>query len=369
MDSVTQFVLGASIGAACLGKRHGLRKAALAGGILATLPDLDVFYDYGGPVENFVQHRSVTHSLIIQTLATPVIGEVLWRLLKKPDGRGRMISWLTVWLCFVTHGLLDNFTVYGTQLLWPLTDFPFAIGSVFIIDPAYTLPLLIITIWALIQGQWGPAFRKGLITAFTITTAYLGWSLAAQAWMQTRAEAVFAAHDIPTENLLVGPMPLSTGFWKIVALAPDYYVNLYLPLGGDDAKAPLYKHARWPDQMDCMSLDDIPAHALLRDFSKGFFRIEESADGKLYQADLRMGITPDYAFRYRIGNRASDDAWRVSPVSKINSNRNNPGDLDWLMTSFNGSHPIRPREADAVIQGDQPEIAGAAADCYQATKR
>ena len=32
-------------------------------------------------------------------------------------------------------------TVYGTQLLWPLTEYPFAVGM-FIIDPVY-LPLLL----------------------------------------------------------------------------------------------------------------------------------------------------------------------------------------------------------------------------------
>ena len=34
-------------------------------------------------------------------------------------------------------------TIYGTQLLLPFTDHPFAIGSVFIIDPLYTVPLIL----------------------------------------------------------------------------------------------------------------------------------------------------------------------------------------------------------------------------------
>ena len=42
MDSVTQFALGACVGAATLGPRIGMRKAALIGGLMGTVPDLDL---------------------------------------------------------------------------------------------------------------------------------------------------------------------------------------------------------------------------------------------------------------------------------------------------------------------------------------
>ncbi|XOT98672.1 metal-dependent hydrolase, partial [Alcaligenes pakistanensis] len=45
----------------------------------------------------------------------------------------------------ITHPLLDAFTSYGTQLLWPLAATPATWSSIFIIDPLYTLPLLIAT--------------------------------------------------------------------------------------------------------------------------------------------------------------------------------------------------------------------------------
>ena len=57
-----------------------------------------------------------------------------------------------VYLIFATHALLDAVTVYGTRLLWPVVDHPFGIGSMFIIDPLYTLPLMIVTVWALFQS-------------------------------------------------------------------------------------------------------------------------------------------------------------------------------------------------------------------------
>ena len=75
MDSVTQFILGASVGEVCLGKKLG-NKALLIGGIAGTIPDLDVFTQW------FVQspdillrvHRSYSHAAFIQLfMAIPFV--------------------------------------------------------------------------------------------------------------------------------------------------------------------------------------------------------------------------------------------------------------------------------------------------------
>ena len=49
---------------------------------------------------------------------------------------------LALLAAMATHPLLDGLTIYGTQLLQPFTDEAFGVGSMFIIDPLYTLPLL-----------------------------------------------------------------------------------------------------------------------------------------------------------------------------------------------------------------------------------
>ena len=42
-------------------------------------------------------------------------------------------------LTLLAHPLVDAFTVYGTQLLWPLPVRPLMWSSVFIIDPMFTV--------------------------------------------------------------------------------------------------------------------------------------------------------------------------------------------------------------------------------------
>ncbi len=71
MDSVSQLVLGAAVGIAVMGKRVPVWKAALAGAVCGTLPDLDVFYDHGAPISNMTLHRTESHALFYLTLQSP----------------------------------------------------------------------------------------------------------------------------------------------------------------------------------------------------------------------------------------------------------------------------------------------------------
>jgi len=156
MDSVSQFALGAAVGVAVMGSRTAPWKAALWGGVCGTLPDLDALIDYGDAVSNMTLHRAETHSLFWQTLASPPIAAAIAALDRgSAPVRRSFPGWLlAVWLALVTHALLDGMTVYGTQLGLPFTDHPFGLGSIFIIDPLYTIPLLVGVFVAARAKQW-----------------------------------------------------------------------------------------------------------------------------------------------------------------------------------------------------------------------
>ncbi|WP_413694322.1 metal-dependent hydrolase [Psychromonas sp. KJ10-2] len=77
---------------------------------------------------------------------------------------------LVIFLPLITHPLLDAFTTYGTQLLWPINIPPVNWSSIFIIDPLYTLPLLfgIIGLWLNFRS---PKWQK--INAFMLLVSSL----------------------------------------------------------------------------------------------------------------------------------------------------------------------------------------------------
>ncbi|MBF4490658.1 metal-dependent hydrolase [Psychrobacter sp. N25K4-3-2] len=210
MDSLSQIVLGASVQGAILGKYQG-RKAYLYGAMLGTLPDLDVLINYPDPISNMTYHRGFSHSLIVLT-AVGIVGALLisryhaWRNMPLPYSTMRLATAMT--LALTTHPILDSFTVYGTQLLWPLQESlsltPFSIASMFIIDPLYTLPLLIAMIIGLIKGSKLGIFKTGVLVhcqrfaiwMLVISSGYLMLSLGLKYYAQDKAEQTLAAAKI-----------------------------------------------------------------------------------------------------------------------------------------------------------------------------
>jgi inner membrane protein len=209
MDSLSQLVLGASIGVAVMGRRTAVWKAALWGGICGTLPDLDVFISYGDAVRDMTYHRTESHAFFYLTLAAPLIA----LLASKLHGEMALFKrWcVALWLALVTHPMLDATTIYGTQLLLPFTDYPYGTGSMFIVDPLYTLPLLIGVIVALSRKAFVglPWNTAGLV----ISTVYLGWSMVAQAHVRGVVQEALAGQGVAAQSILVTPAPLSTILW------------------------------------------------------------------------------------------------------------------------------------------------------------
>ncbi|MEK9668413.1 MAG: metal-dependent hydrolase, partial [Deltaproteobacteria bacterium] len=193
---MTQAVLGGAVSYTVLGRRLG-KRAALYGMALGTIPDLDVLIDFGGPIENMTHHRGFSHSLFVQALVTPIFVMLLSKL---PFSRSA--SWarwsVAVYLSFATHSLADFFTVYGTQIFWPLTNYPFTHSILFIVDPIYTIPLLVAVISALLMRDRSRAVKINALM-LGLSTLYLVWSTGAKSVIDNRVKKALAINGISTE--------------------------------------------------------------------------------------------------------------------------------------------------------------------------
>ena len=307
MDSLSQFALGAAIGVVVMRRRTAPWKAALIGGLAGTLPDLDAFYNHGDPISNMTLHRANSHALLWLTVASPLVALIAAFAVREMQNFRRW--WLAVWLALFTHPLLDWFTVYGTQLLRPFTDFPYAIGSMFIIDPLYTLPLLIGIIVALIwRNDTGWRWAVG---GLVISTLYLGWSVAAQSYVTGIAEASLRADGRKVERLLVTPTALNTLLWRVVAITPDGYLEGFRSVFDRDSKMTFDLFPRGDALYAAMkgnaNVDRIAW------FSHGFFKMSER-DGQVSITDLRMGQEPYYSFNFVVGQRQSPTIRPMHPT-------------------------------------------------------
>lgn len=308
MDSLSQAALGAAIGVAVMGRRTRPWKAALIGALAGTLPDLDSFRDHGDPISNMIYHRAASHALFWQTVASLPIAAVF--AFAAREMKLFRWWWLTVWLALVTHALLDWTTVYGTQLALPFTDTPFGLGSMFIIDPLYTLPLLIGIAIALslrnVRGwRWNTA---GLV----LSTAYLGWSALAQQQATSVAQESLRAQGHQVERLLVTPTAFNTLLWRVVAITPQGYLEGFTSLIDRDRTIAFDSFPRGEALYSQLRGNPYVDH--IARFSRGFFKMSEQ-NGRAIITDLRMGQEPRYTFNFAVAQRQSPNFAPVQPTS------------------------------------------------------
>lgn len=339
MDSVTQATLGAAVGVAVLGRHRPVWQAALSGAVVGTLPDLDVFIDEGDAVRNMVLHRAETHALFWQALAAPVIAFALATL---TGSRGLFGRWLLmVILGLFTHATIDAMTIYGTRIGLPFTDQPFGVGSLFIIDPTYTLPLLLGVLLALVWRR--PSRLRWNTAGLLLSTLYAGWSVAAQAHVTDRVMASPAAAGLDDEQVLVTPTPFNTLLWRVVLRREDTYQEGFYSL-----LDPLVAPGR-PLRFDTFDrggnlearTQDFAAAQLIRDFSKGFYALQDDGN-KVWITDLRMGQYPHYAFSFAFAEHHSEPLQTIEPERRRSRLPVDNG-LDWLGSRIRGEDLPPPR--------------------------
>jgi inner membrane protein len=336
MDSVTQVLLGASIGVAVMGRRTALWKTALWGGVAGLLPDLDVLLDHGDPILNMIRHRAESHALLLLTLFAFPMAWAVSRLHRQPQLYGRW--WWALMLALVTHPLLDLMTIYGTQVFQPFTDEAYGLGSMFIVDPVYSLPLLAGVVAALRIKTVGKALRiNGWALAFS--TAYLAWSALAQWGVTQHARQSLQAQGLPSQQLLVTPAPLSTLVWRVVALDGERFHEGFYALMDGGRAIRFVAHERG-GALAAQNADHPQLQRLAR-FTDGFFKVQRNND-KLVVTDLRMGQEPDYVFSFDIGPPLQAGA--THPVAEQRSRRMDVGaGLKWLGQRMLG-HDVPPPE-------------------------
>lgn len=295
MDSITQAALGATLGGVALGSRLG-RSALLGGAMLGTLPDMDVVIDYGSAVANFTQHRGFSHSLFVLMPLAAVLAYALHRW--RPQ-----ISF-THWLLFtglalVTHPILDAFTTYGTQLFWPFGG-PVAISSLFIIDPAYTLPLLI----GVLVFVWRPTRTRPLIIATVLSTAYIIWSVTAQQLVAERVQPILAERNLDDAPTLIQPMPFSTVLWRVTVLGPNE--RLEIVTGFLDGDQPPRVEIFGRDLALAKAARQLPEGQRLAWFTRDFLAYHNTHD-ELRATDIRLGLPGAHPFTFVLARRNADE--------------------------------------------------------------
>ena len=291
MDPLSQGVVGASF-SLLHGRKMPMARIALMGALGGMAPDLDVLIrSTEDPLLALQFHRHFTHSLLFIPVGALLCALALYPLIAK---RWRMsfgsIYW-PVFLGYATHALLDVCTSYGTQIFWPFSQYRASIDIVSVIDPLFTVPILLMIIVAVIRSSrlwvylaiaWG-AFYLSVGALQNMRAKSLGWELA-----KTRGHQPTALDAKPSfGNILV---------WKTVY---EYQDRFYV-----DAVKAGFKHkvvwegdsiAKLDVKRDFPWLSDQSQQAKdierFRWFSEGFVAVYPEGSSQI--ADIRYSMLPN----------------------------------------------------------------------------
>jgi inner membrane protein len=152
MDPLTQGTIGAVLPQALSKKNLGI--VALLGFLSGMAPDLDIFIRSStDPLLSLEYHRQFTHSLVFIPFGGLICALFLFVVFKKISPFNFKKTWLYCTLGYGTHGLIDACTSYGTLLFWPFSDMRIAWNNISIIDPLFTIPLILLIALATIKKK------------------------------------------------------------------------------------------------------------------------------------------------------------------------------------------------------------------------
>ena len=151
MDPLTQGVLGTTLAQSLIQKNDDIKLVAVLGFLGGLAPDLDfLIRSESDPLLYLEYHRQFTHSLIFIPIGGFICAYLLWVIyFKKKLTLSKTTLYTT--LGFGTHALLDACTAYGTQLLWPFSNYRVAWNNISIVDPLFTIPLFMMMVLTVIK--------------------------------------------------------------------------------------------------------------------------------------------------------------------------------------------------------------------------
>ena len=298
MDSLTQIVLGIATAELVAGKKLQ-NKAFLYGAVLGTIPDLDILVGkFLSDVEEVAIHRGLSHSLLFFMFLSPVLGWLISKI-EKEKISFKSASLLAFW-CLVTHVILDLFTSWGTQILCPL-DYRFALKTIFVIDPLYTIPLLIslIFVW---KNKDSLIRRKYLIRGLVMSSSYLLLTCLLKLFAVQQFENALENQKLTYQELIVKPTAFNCILWNAnVATSDGYYLADYSLFDSQPIRFSFYTKNRKLEEQLVNSCD----FQQLKKISDDWYLVTEQ-NNRLYFNDLRFGLlndspeNPQFAFSYRM---------------------------------------------------------------------
>ncbi|MGH1337066.1 MAG: metal-dependent hydrolase [Aureispira sp.] len=257
-----------------------------------------------------------TGSMILYgMLGTALLGIIpIYRVLRKSIQERQQIDydpsfwrWTIMYaLAFLTHWIIDSCTAYGTQIFEPFSNYRVGFNNISIVDPLYTVPMIIGLIGVLLAKKYGTE-RRWNYMGLILSTAYMGLTIGVKFHVNGIVEANLQEQNITYEDYITYPSIFNAILWQTTVQSKGaYYYSNYSLFDSQPTMefVELPKNHQILDQYEGNKYLDI-----LKWFSRDYYNITENEDGTMTFNILLFGLlgVPEnstvpikdrYVFRY-----------------------------------------------------------------------
>lgn len=194
---------------------------------------------------------------------------------------------LMYFLAILTHWLIDACTAYGTQIFEPFSNYRVAFNNISILDPTYTIPLLL--------GLGFAFFAKNSIAkqnwnyvGLAISTLYMASTFYSKSVMNQVVENSLKEQNIAYNDYITYPTILNTILWQTtVETDSAYYYGTYSLLDSE----PKIKFLKLPKNHNYIEKQkDNEYIGILLWFANGYYNVIKTKEGELVFNNLRFGL-------------------------------------------------------------------------------
>lgn len=206
------------------------------------------------------------------------------QVLEKPNFK--QWYWFFFWV-FVTHITLDIFTTYGTQALWPLTDHPFQLDNISVVDPLYTLPLLLFGFASSFYHRTSKRRKFFNYLGLILSSLYLVLTLVNKLHVNSVFKQSLDKLELEYVQIKTTPTLFNNLLWFGIAELEDEYIIGYYSLL--DSKREFSNWQKKEKNHDLIAdfKHDKEVEILVW-FSRGFYQVQKAEKGYHF-TDLRFG--------------------------------------------------------------------------------
>ncbi len=209
MDPISQGTVGA-VFAQSTANKNNILKIGVIGFLAGLAPDLDILIQSStDPILFLEYHRQFTHSLLFIPFGSLFVAFMLFPLFKK--SMSIKTVYFASFLGYATHGLLDACTSYGTQLFWPFSSERVTWNNISIVDPLFTIPVLILMVIAIKTKKKKFSFFS---IGWIIFYLFFGFIQYERAFLEAVEIARFRGHN--PERLTLKPSFGNLILWKSI---------------------------------------------------------------------------------------------------------------------------------------------------------